>query len=512
MTWWHDAVVYQIYPRSFADSTGDGLGDLGGVRSRLPYLSDLGVNALWLSPFYPSPMVDGGYDVSDYCDVDPRFGTLADFDALVAESAALGIRIIVDLVPNHCSDQHPLFQEALAAGPGSPQRDRFIFREGRGDAPPNNWVSMFGGPAWTRVPDGQWYLHLFDSAQPDWDWRHPATAPMFEGILRFWLDRGVAGIRVDVAHGLFKDPDLPELVGDHPNNEPSAYYHRPELAEHYRTWRAILDSYPGGVFPGERTAVGEFWGDLPEHVWPYLRQGGLPQLFNFPFLATPWDAAKLRAIIDESLAASAPIPAAAPWVLGNHDVTRPVTRYSPDPATGTRRARAAALLVLGLPGSVYVYQGEELGLPEVVDLPDEARQDPTFFRTNGAKPGRDGCRVPLPWSGTAPPFGFTGGPRAWLPQPATWADLTVEAESADPGSHLSLYRAALALRPELGVGSFSWLDLGPTVLAFARGADFVFVANLGPDPVPVPSHREVLLASAELTESIPADTAVWLRP
>jgi len=501
-SWWESAVVYEVYPRSFADTNGDGIGDLAGVRAKLPYLADLGVDAIWLTPFYPSPLADGGYDVSDYTDVDPLLGTLADFDGLVKDAGTRGIRVLVDLVPNHCSAEHPLFRAALAAGPGSTERDWFIFRTGRGELPPNNWISAFGGPAWTRVPDGHWYLHQFDSSQPDFNWRNPRVPAFFADVIRFWLDRGVAGLRVDVANGLFKDPELPDVADTANPYAPSAYRHRTELHELYPTWRAILDSYPADKFPGPRTAIGEVWYDTPQTLAPYLRPGGLPQVFNFQLLQVGWEAASLRAAIDVGTALAG--GSRAPWVLGNHDVPRPVTRFG-----GDRAGRAAALLQLALPGSAYLYQGEELGLPEVTDLPDEARQDPTFFRTGGALPGRDGCRVPHPWSAAGP------ARPSWLPEPADWGSYSAETQSADPGSYLSLYRAALRLRRELlalGPGVLRWLESPADSLVFARDPGFVFAANLGTEPVPLPPHAAVLLASGQLTEAgaLPADTAVWL--
>jgi alpha-glucosidase len=556
--WWQEAVVYQVYPRSFADADGDGIGDLAGLRSRLPYLADLGVDAIWLTPFYPSPLADGGYDVADYRDVDPRLGTLADFDALVADAAAHGIRVIVDIVPNHCSAEHPYFRKALAAPPASPERDMFLFRDGhgeRGERPPNNWQSVFHGPAWTRVtePDGrpgQWYLHLFDEDQPDWNWRNPAVARYFEEIIRFWLDRGAAGLRIDVAHGIFKAPDLADVADPERSHAPSAFYHRPELHDLYRTWRVILDSYPAAEFPGSRTAVGEVWYDSAATLRPYLAETGLPQVFNFQLILAGWDAGEIREAIDaiQALAGGS----RAPWVIGNHDVPRPASRYAasgpggphvsadlpragtPEQRAGAQRARAAALLLLALPGSAYIYQGEELGLPEVVELPDEARADPTFRRSGGTVPGRDGCRVPLPWSATGPSFGFSpendgaapGAP--WLPQPAYWGRYGVAEQREDPESFLNLYRSALRLRrahPALGYGrpdsagsaSLTWRD-GPAgpggssgMLCFTREPSFTFAANLGPGPVPLPPHTDVLLASGPLSDGkLPADTAVWL--
>jgi alpha-glucosidase len=541
--WWEDAVVYEVYPRSFADADGDGVGDLPGLRSRLGYLADLGVDAVWLTPFYPSPLADGGYDVSDYCAVDPLLGTMADFDQLVKDAAAHQIRILVDLVPNHCSSDHPLFRAALAAAPGAPERARFIFRDGRGPdggQPPNNWISQFGGPAWTRVTEadgrpGQWYLHLYDAGQPDWDWRHPDVPALFEEVIRFWLDRGAAGLRVDVAHGLFKDPDLPDLAGSPVLHAPSPYRHRPELQPLYRTWRAILDSYPAEGFPGSRTAIGEVWYDRPKTLLPYLAPGGLPQVFNFQLILPGWQAAQFRDAVDSALALAS--GSCAPWVIGNHDVPRPASRYrlaegySPQAAArlialgdrnaeaGARRARAAALLLLALPGSAYIYQGEELGLPEVTDMPDDARRDPRFRRTRGENPGRDGCRVPIPWTRTGTGFGFSltddgaSPAQPWLPQPRDWGRYSVESQLADERSFLSLYRTALRLRrdhPALGRGTLRWLDADGLV-CFAREPGFVLAANLGPAPAPLPAHREVLLASGPVTGgSLPPDTAAWL--
>ncbi|WP_329179517.1 glycoside hydrolase family 13 protein [Streptomyces sp. NBC_01477] len=533
--WWRGAVIYQVYPRSFADSNGDGTGDLAGVRSRLPYLAELGVNALWFCPWYPSPMADGGYDVADYRDVEPVFGTLAEAEKLISEALALGIRTIIDVVPNHISAAHPWFREALAAGPGSAARERFWFRPGRGEhgeLPPNNWPSQFGGPAWTRTtnPDGtpgDWFLNLFDSEQPDLNWNFPEVRAEHEDILRFWFDRGAGGVRIDSAAMVSKDPGLPDLT-DEPG-VPHPYVDRDELHGIYRGWRRIADSYPGA-----RILVGEVWLPDAERFARYLRPDEMHTAFNFDFLACPWEADRLRTSIDTTLAAHAPVSAPATWVLCNHDVTRTVTRYGradtgfdfatkafgipTDLELGTRRARAAALLTLALPGSVYLYQGEELGLPEVEDIPLNKLQDPMYLRSADTNPGRDGCRVPLPWAGSAAPFGFSpAGTTAepWLPQPADWADRTAEAQSADPDSMLSLYRAALRLRraePGLGDGTFSWLESAPGVLAFRRSPGFVCVLNLADVPAELPEHTEVLLTSGPLAEGrLPADTAAWLR-
>ncbi len=530
--WWRDAVIYQVYPRSFADGNGDGTGDLAGVRSRLPYLAELGVDAVWFNPWYPSPMADGGYDVADYRDVDPLFGTLAEAETLIAEASRLGIRSIVDIVPNHVSDTHPWFRAALAAAPGSPERDLFHFRPGRGAAgelPPNDWVSEFGGCPWTRTtnPDGgpgEWYLHLFATQQPDLNWAHPQVRWEHESILRFWFDRGAAGVRIDSAALLVKDPALPDFVR---GTDPHPFADREELHEIYRSWRAIADSYVGS-----RILVGEVWLPDAERFARYLRPDELHTAFNFDFMSRPWQADALRASIDATLALHAPVGAPATWVLCNHDITRTVTRYGrgdtrfdfatktfgtpTDLALGHRRARAAALLSLALPGAVYLYQGEELGLPEVEDLPLDRLQDPMHFRSGGTDPGRDGCRVPLPWSGTAAPYGFSPeGVDPWLPQPADWARLTVEAQSTDPASILTLYREALRIRRD-AVGpcgdKFEWLTGHQDVLAFTRGDGFSCVVNLSADPVALPAHTAVLLTSGPLDDGLlPADSAAWLR-
>jgi alpha-glucosidase len=526
--WWRGAALYQVYVRSFADGDGDGTGDLAGVRAKLGYLADLGIDAIWFNPWYPSPMDDGGYDVSDYRDIEPAFGTLAEAEKLIEEAHNLGIRIIIDIVPNHCSDEHPWFTAALAAGPGSPERQRFWFAPGRGEngeLPPNNWQSRFGGPAWTRVADGEWFLHLYSSRQPDLNWTNPEVVAEFDDILRFWFNRGVDGFRIDVADGLVKADGLPDVADP---DGPLPFSDLDGVHEIYRRWRRIADEYAD-----KRVFVGEMWLPDPQRFAMYLRPDELHSAFNFDFLSCPWDAQRLRDVITSTLAAHAPVDAPATWVLSNHDVTRHVTRYGradtsfsfadrqhlapTDRALGTRRARAAALLTMALPGGVYVYQGEELGLSEVEDLPDEVRQDPVFARTKGADIGRDGCRVPIPWSGDAPPFGFNStGAAPWLPQPAAWRESTMESQSDDPASMLSLYRAALRLRrdlPSLGGGTLRWLPrLGADVLAFARDETFVCVVNLSTEAVQLPSHAEILLASQPIEgTTLPSDTAVWLR-
>ncbi|MEU0787408.1 glycoside hydrolase family 13 protein [Streptomyces sp. NPDC006173] len=537
--WWRHAAIYQIYVRSFADGNGDGVGDLAGARDRLPYLRELGVDALWFTPWYVSPMADGGYDVADYRDIDPVFGTLAEAESLIGEAHTQGLRVIVDLVPNHCSDRHPWFQEALAGSPASAARDRFWFLPGRGEhgeLPPNDWQSYFGGPAWTRVVEadgttGDWYLHMFAPQQPDLNWEHPAVRAEFEDILHFWLRRGVDGFRIDVAHGLAKKPGLPD-VGTTPDPADLPYQDVDDVHEVYRSWRKILDAYDG-----ERTFVGEVWLPTAEQFARYLRPDELHSAFNFDILCCPWDAEALRRVVDGTLAAHEPVGAPPTWVLANHDTIRHVTRYGredtsfdmsdkrlldpSDTELGRRRARAAALLTLALPGGVYVYQGDELGLPEVRDLPDELLQDPTFARSGGTDRGRDGCRIPLPWTADGPSLGFSpAGTTAtpWLPQPADWDGLAVAAQQADPDSVLNLYRRALALRrtrlthlPE----TLTWVEEDRGVLSFTRADGFHCLTNLTPTPQPLPRDADVLLSSAPLDEgtegrvTVPGDTCVW---
>ncbi|WP_043194527.1 glycoside hydrolase family 13 protein [Streptomyces sp. NRRL F-2664] len=616
--WWREAVIYQVYVRSFADSDGDGIGDLRGVRQRLPHLARLGVDAVWLTPFYVSPQADGGYDVADYRAVDPLFGDLADADELVRAAHGLGLRVIVDVVPNHTSEQHPWFRAALAGEPGA--RERYLFRRGRGpggDLPPNDWESIFGGPAWTRVADGEWYLHLFAPEQPDLDWTHPEVMAEFDSILRFWLDLGVDGFRIDVAHGMVKAEGLPDigrgaqatLIG----TEPLPFFDQDGVHEIHRSWRRLLDSYEGS-----RIGVAEAWAPSSERLALYVRPDELHQAFNFRFLTCPWDPEAMRTVIDESLSATTSVGAPTTWVLSNHDVVRHVTRYGGG-AQGLARARAAAMLMLSLPGSAYLYQGEELGLPEVASLPPESRQDPAFRRgrrpqspsvvaprpaepptppptprtrpaaeiparphttarvqpapqaqnpdraepgdRTGAVPGpqsapqaqgagraqpgsgpgpepdlqtapeaegqdglRDGCRVPIPWAGAEPPYGF-GPAGSWLPQPPEWAGLSVAAQTGDPHSTLELYRAALELRrampglgaPEAGAspdpGGMRWLPAPEGVLLFTRPG-FACTLNTRPDPVELPAPGRPVLSSSPVetdgrTVRLPPDSCTW---
>lgn len=554
--WWRHGVIYQIYIRSFADSDGDGLGDLDGIRSRLPYLRDLGVDAIWITPFYPSPMADGGYDVADYRDIDPMFGSLSDAEALIHEAHALDLKVIIDIVPNHSSDQHAWFRAALASQPGSRERDRYIFRPGRGPGgsePPNDWESAFGGPAWQRVPalggslggeapEGDWYLHLFATEQPDFNWENPEVVEDFHRTLRFWLDRGVDGFRIDVANSLMKDQSFPDLgslpveVRDAWSGPDHPIWDRDDVHEIYRGWRRVMDEYRGA-----RAFVAEAWVHDPERLARYVRSDELHTAFNFQYLQASWDAADLRETIDECLATTRAVGAPTTWVLSNHDVTRHMSRYGrldytgggigdherayPDTpvdlALGLRRARAALLLTLGLPGSTYLYQGEELGLPEVVDLPEELLADPVWERSDHKVRGRDGARVPIPWTRSGPSLGFGSG-TPWLPQPPDWDELSVEAQRGVEGSTLELYRAALALRHEktaFGDGRLRWLDSPPSTLVFERvdeasGSRLVCVVNLATTALPVSPYGVVVLASGPLTTegALPPDTSAWLEP
>ncbi|SNC71621.1 alpha-glucosidase [Kytococcus aerolatus] len=543
--WWRSAVIYQIYPRSWADSDGDGLGDLPGTTARLDHLAALGVDAVWVSPFYVSPMKDAGYDVTDYCDIDPIFGTLADADAFIARAHELDLRVIVDLVPNHSSDQHEWFRAALAAGPGSPERERYMFRDGKGEngeEPPNDWGSVFGGAAWTRVEDGQWYLHLFDSSQPDFNWRNPEVREYFEGVLRFWLDRGVDGFRVDVAHSLVKAEGLPDfsavatMAGANTASNQGPMWDQDEVHEIYRRWHEVLAEYEG-----DRVLCAEAWVPETSRLARYVRPDEMHQAFNFDFLETPWRAADLRACIERSLQTNDGVGAPTTWVLSNHDVIRHATRLAlpvgtprpqgigaddpqPDAELGLRRARAATAMMLALPGSSYLYYGEELGLPEHTTMDPDARQDPAWHRTRGTaeeQVGRDGCRVPMPWEAEAPGHGFGPTGETWLPQPESYGRLAVDQQTGAEGSTLELYRRMLTLRHELGTatGGLSFVDgFGEDVLAFQAGpadAPVTVVTVTAGEGVELPEGAEVLLDSLTGGPSqatrVERDHTVWLR-
>ena len=544
MTWWRRAVTYQIYVRSFADGNGDGIGDLAGLRARLPYIRDLGADALWCNPWYPSPLLDGGYDVADYRDIDPRIGTLEEAEQLIEEAHDLGLRVLADLVPNHTSWEHAWFRAALAAGPGSPERERYIFREGRGPdgaEPPNNWRSNFGGSAWQRVSDlpvalrpagvddGQWYLHIFDRSQPDLNWTHPEVHEEFEDILRFWFDRGIDGFRVDVAHSLTKDQSFRDVRPDELERQPQGnhpFWDRDDVHDIIRGWRRVCDEY------GDRMLVAEAWVH-PERRPLYLRPDEYHQAFNFTFWDDGWRGWQHNRHVPEALEQAAAVGSAPTWVWGNHDVVRPPTRFGLpteldakawllegdrgllDAELGQRRARAAALLLLALPGAAYLYQGEELGLPEATELPTDVLQDPEWFRSDGTLKGRDGCRVPLPWDADAHALGFGPAGEPWLPQPEEYADFAMAQQAGQDGSTLELYRRALELRrahcthDEEAV----FLDLGRDVVAFRRGAGLVCAVNMGTQPVELPPGELVLASGPSPVDgTLLPDDAVWLLP
>ncbi len=513
--WWRTAVFYEVYIRSFADGNGDGVGDLDGIRSRLDYLRDLGVDALWITPFYPSPMADHGYDVADPRDVAPVFGDLAAFDLLVAAAHERGIKVTVDLVPNHSSDQRDWFQQALAAGPGSPERDRYIFRDGKGadgDVPPNNWPSVFGGTAWTRITEadgkpGQWYLHLFAPEQPDLNWDNKEVWADLEQTLRFWLDRGVDGFRIDVAHGMAKPADLPDIDPDaiESHAHPDARWDNDGVHDINRFLRKILDEYPGSM------AVGEIWVTDTERLRLYLRSDELHLGFDFRMVESRWRADELREAIDSALATVADTGTPPTWVLSNHDVQRHVTRYG-DGLVGNRRGRAAGLLQLALPGVAYLYQGDELALSSV-EPPDETLTDPVWERSDHTRRGRDNCRLPMPWEPGEPPYGFSTSTDTWLPMPAGWSPLAAASQEGDPDSTLQLYRRALRLRREHPAlsGELHWLPPSDNCVAFRRDGGLVCVANTSNLPVPLPAG-ELLLSSVPLTPDgqLPGDATAWL--
>ena len=544
--WWRDAVTYQIYIRSFADSNGDGIGDVEGIRSRLPYLKKLGIDAIWITPWYPSPQHDHGYDVADYMDIEPDYGTLAEAEQLIKEAHEFGIRFIVDIVPNHTSSDHKWFQAALKAAPGSPERNRYIFRDGKGengDLPPNNWEAVFGGPAWQRVTEadgklGQWYLHIFAVEQPDLNWENPEVVSHLEDVLKFWLDRGVDGFRIDVAHGMFKEAGLPDIKKD-PAAEMLGTEHKPfwdqeGVHDIYRSWHKIFDSYPG-----DRMAVAEAWVSPAARIARYVRADELQNSFNFEMLTTLWKPAEIKKKINHSIDALAEVGAPTSWVFNNHDVVRSVDRLDlgltnhgdstlsrqGDPAKfniarGTLRARSAALMMLALPGGAYMYQGEELAVPEVRDIPESRLTDPRWKMSGFTDRGRDGCRVPLPWSSNpAGGFGFSSDDsltpdKAWLPQSSWWGKFSVDSQDGVAGSTLSMYREALAIRKTeegLGDGEMEWIEAGADVVAFERPGDFACYINFGAT-FELPANSQVLVASGPVQgHSLPTDTAAWVR-
>lgn len=570
--WWRNAVIYQVYPRSFADGNGDGIGDLKGITERLDHLVDLGVDALWLSPFYKSPQADAGYDVSDYRQIDPIFGDLDDFAVMSAKAHKLGLKVIIDLVPNHTSDDHAWFKEAIEAGPGSAARDRYMFREGKGEngeLPPNNWQSIFGGPAWTRVDqrwnvdadgvkDTEWYLHMFDTRQPDLNWQNEEVREDFKSILRFWLDRGVDGFRIDVAHGMVKAEGLPDWDGTTgmvdgtkdegktqvqtdgtPDEDGSngggnsgPMFDQDGVHEIYRSWHEVMEQYDG-----DRALVAEAWVEPLSRLALYVREDEMQQAFNFSFLTTKWDAAAMRTVISASVRENDVVGAPTTWVLSNHDVVRHVTRLGlpavvegremnpngvratdpqPDVELGLRRAKAATLQMLGLPGSAYLYNGEEFGTPDHTEMPDEFRQDPAFERKGRTEAGRDGCRVPLAWEADKPAYGFSTTGKSWLPQPETYRAVAADVQKADPNSTFHLYKNVLRLRREhnIGLGSLAWLDdfaSSTEVIAYQNG-DVIVVTNFADAPFALPAGAEVLASSEPLIDgAVGTDVCVWIK-
>jgi len=542
--WWRSGTIYQIYPRSFADANGDGMGDLAGITSRLESLSSLGIDAIWLSPFYTSPQKDAGYDVADYCNVDSLFGTLADFDLMLNRAHQLGLKVLIDLVPNHTSDKHKWFHAAINAAPESREREFYHFKDGRGEngeLPPNNWLSLFGGPAWTRLIEkdgtpGQWYLHLFDSSQPDLNWANPEVQTAFEDILRFWLDRGVDGFRVDQPHAMAKAAGLP----DHPDveragagfieGEPSPpMWFQEEVHPIFRRWRKILDGYPG-----DRAMCGEAYVLPLSFMAKWVRPDEFHQTFNFRFLNAGWQPKALFDTINESFEAFDGVGAPSTWVLSNHDILLHASRFGgdygkatdsdgvgpdapqPNRELGLTKARAATMFMFGLPGASYLYQGEELGLPEHTTLAAEFRQDPTFARTDGNRVGRDGCRVPLPWQaglGAANGFNTTG--KSWLPQPEIYRDYSRDQQDGVAGSTLELYKSALRIRRELklGEGSFAWLPQYTNDRALGyRNGNILVIHNFGTDALPLPAG-EVILRSIFAGDAahIAANETVWVK-
>ena len=523
LPWWKNAVIYQIYPRSFFDSNGDGEGDLLGITLQIDYLQSLEIDAIWLSPFYESPNRDGGYDVSDPRKIDARFGTFDDFQSLIKVCHERDIRVIIDLVPNHFSSEHRWFQEALKSPPGSAARDRFHFADS-GKNPPNNWISLFGGSVWSKVGGGEYYLHLFDETQPDLNWSNHDVIEDFEKTLKFWLDLGVDGFRIDVAHGLIKE----DLNHNHPNPqalsdalrldiamEPEVrseilatvpFFNRPGVHEIYRSWRKIFDSYDREI-----VSVAEIWVHPPAEAAKYVRPDELSQVFNFDLLTTGFESRALFESISQAFEILKPVGALPTWALSNHDSPRVATRI------GVNQSQALFLALLALPGSLYIYNGQELSLPDA-QVEDKHRQDPVYFRTAGAQKGRDGARVPLPWSSEKSECGFTSG-TPWLPIPPEWKDLSIQSQNSQLSSSLNLYRRALKARRDLfdTNAAIEWcnnLEIG--LLAFTRG-EYLILLNTSGETINYPSPGTIVMKSNEEVESRQGDiklfpySACWVK-
>ena len=536
--WWRQAAIYQIYPRSFKDSNGDGIGDIQGIISEIDYLASLSLDAIWLSPFYPSALADGGYDVDDYRSVDPRIGTLDDFDEMISKLGAVGIKVFVDIVPNHSSDQHVWFKEALAAPEGSVARSRYIFRDGKGaqgELPPSDWPSHFAPSAWTRTknPDGtpgQWYLHLFAPEQPDFNWDNREVQEDFLKTLRFWSDRGVAGFRVDVAHGLKKDLSEPfrsyPVIGayENPLTGDDVLFDRNDVHEIYREWNKVFQEYDP-----PRVAVAEAYVRVERRVL-YARADELGQAFNFDLLEAPFDAPTYKKLITQSIEYAAKEGSSTTWVLENHDKPRSPSRFGlphdldlmdwvtsdgksadENRELGSARANAAISMLLALPGCTYIYQGEELGLFEVTDIPHDQIQDPMWKRNLFTAKGRDGCRVPLPWTSTGPSFGF-GSDGSHLPQPSWFKDYAVDVQTS-PGSTLNLYRKALKLRKELQTSEeYTWIETDDKeVLHFSRPNGWHCLSNFNGKPFEIPAGEIVFSTGSLVDGKLGPATTVWLR-
>src|ERR1017187_8131810 len=515
MQWWHKAVLYEVYLRSFADATNDGVGDIAGLIDRLPYIKELGVDAVWISPWYVSPMLDGGYDVRNYVDTDPLFGSLKDVQNLIDASHELGLRVVLDLVANHCSSQHPWFQSALASPEGSKERDWFYFKDGQGEIgnePPNDWKSIFGGPAWTRTQNadgtpGQWYFNLFDSSQPDINWKNEEVLTQFDEILRFWFDRGVDGCRLDALY-------RPDIWG------PVPFFDAEGVHEVLRRWRRVAQEYPT-----EKFLVGEVVVRNADRLARYLRREELQSTLSFDLCKIVWNADAFRQMISTLHGACFVRRSWITWTLSSHDEKRTVSRYSQDgPAEGVlanvtpsghERARAGYLLALALPGSACIFQGEELGLWEVTDIPEDKLQDPIYFRTGKKELGRDGCRVPLPWQREGPSLGFSTSHETWLPQPPGWADVSVATQLNDASSTLHFFRSVLALRSTIfndDEWAITWEPSPTGVLVLRRGPDFRCVVNFSGEPFRIGDDEEALASSSPLTDErvIGVNNGAWL--
>ena len=549
--WWRDALVYQVYVRSFADSDGDGIGDLPGIRSRLDQLAALGIDAIWLNPCFPSPQRDHGYDVSDYFAIHDEYGTLDDFDELLAAARDRGIKIMMDLVPNHCSSEHEWFRAALNAPPGSPERARFFFRDGLPNdddphgAPPNNWAAACGGSAWTRASgdDPQWYLGTFTPHQPDLDHRNSDVMKMFADMLEFWFDRGVEGFRVDAIVPVGKPPDLPaqppvpegtgmlQVAWENPYNN-----FRPEGHEIWKEFREIVDDYerrhPGRSLPLVAEA---YMNGRPDLVRQYVNDAEFRGAFAFDLMLARWT----KPAIEQALSDTFDLIETghtATWTLNNHDAQRVVTRLGRDNADadantgenmldvdwnevvvdlGLRRSRALVSLMMAMPGAFYLYAGEELGLPEVLDIPADRREDPVFHQTGGQRIGRDGCRIPLPWTDDpATNFGFSTlpegvrqAPEPWLPQPEWWGSLAVDEVDGQEGSTLELYRELVAARREHALPQgrvAAVVALGPGLVAVRRG-DLVTVTNVTRSPIALDLDDDHLEIATPVFSSAPAE-------